>query len=369
MSFVEKYKDFNFEDYSPFLNCTDESQVLGVLAKEYVSYSDFLTLLSPAAENHLLEMAKKSMILTRKHFGKTIQLYAPLYLSNECENECLYCGFNKNHNINRVTLTMEQIEEEVKLLSTQGFDSILLLTGEAPEKIGVDYVCDSIKVARKYFDYVALEIFSGSKSDYAKYIEAGASGVTIYQETYNHDVYRKLHLSGPKADYLNRLDAPDRMLSAGVRKVGLGALLGLYDWKYEVASLGFHVEYLMKKYWKSEISVSFPRMRDVVIFETVSDKHLVQMMLALRIFQPTLGLLLSTREPAEIRDKMIDIGITQISAESKTNPGGYSGNSSDEQFSVADQRSLQEVIQMLKEKGFDSVLKDWSPEFEKIVYR
>lgn len=368
MSFAEVFKKFDYQDYSSCLECTDEDQIIKVLAKESINYKEFLLLLSPAAENYLLQMAKKSMVLTRKHFGRTIQLYVPLYLSNECENECLYCGFNKNHKINRVTLSMKEVEDEIKLLSEQGFDSILLLTGEAPERVGSDYVSDSIKIANKYFDYVALEIFAGSQDDYKKYIEAGASGVTIYQETYNPETYDKLHLSGPKSDYLYRLNAPDRILSAGMRKVGLGALLGLYDWKYEVAALGMHVDYLMKKYWKSEVSVSFPRMRDKVIYETVSDKHLVQMMLALRIFQPTLGLVLSTREPAEIRDKMIDIGVTQISAESKTNPGGYSGNSSDEQFSVADQRSLKEVIGMLNAKGYDSVFKDWSTEFERITY-
>lgn len=365
MSFSRYLKDTDLSYVEGILQNEQESIIRDILAKESLSYIDFLYLLSPAAEPYLQAMAHKSIRLTRAHFGKTMQFYVPLYLSNECCNACVYCGFNVNKKIKRITSTPSEIEEGLEKLSRHGFQSVLLLTGEDYNKAGVEFVVDAIKRAREFFSYVALEIFPASVDGYKQFVKAGASGLTIYQETYHSTTYKKMHIAGPKMDYDWRLDTPDRAFQAGIRKVGIGALLGLHDWRYEAALLGLHAEYLMKKYWRGEVSISFPRIRDSQFGADVSDKNMVQMMLALRLFQPTVGLVLSTREPAQLRDKLIDIGITQISAESKTNPGGYTSSDADEQFAVSDNRTLDEMRDLVRNKGFDPVMKDWAYEFGK----
>ncbi|MEI7943085.1 MAG: 2-iminoacetate synthase ThiH, partial [Candidatus Riflemargulisbacteria bacterium] len=297
------------------------------------------------------------------HFGNTIQLYIPLYLSNECCNSCKYCGFNKDQQINRQTLSLEEATNQLLILKQKGFDNILLLTGENKSVAGVDYLVPIIKQAQKLFSYVAIEIFPCSIEDYAQLIHAGVSGLTIYQETYNKIIYSQMHPAGPKRDFDFRYKSPERALEAGMRKVGLGFLLGLSDWKTEALALAEQLNTLMKKYWKSDFTVSFPRIHaspENLAFTPVSDRDFVQMILAFRVTFPKVGIILSTRESPEIRDNLLGLGVTQISAESKTNPGGYSDNNSDEQFQVSDHRSIEEIIKIIQIKGFDPVIKDWS---------
>ncbi len=323
----------------------------------------FSKLLGTLSDSELSNLAIKAKQLTKQHFGNTIQLYIPLYLSNECCNSCKYCGFNINQSIVRQTLSLKEATNQLLILKQKGFDNILLLTGENKTVAGVDYLVPIIKQAQKLFSYVAVEIFPCSTEEYAKLIHAGVSGLTIYQETYNKSIYSQMHPIGPKRDFDFRYNAPERALEAGMRKVGLGFLLGLSDWRTEAVSLAEHLSFLMKKYWKSDFTVSFPRIHaspENLDFSPVSDRDFVQMILAFRVTFPKVGIILSTRESPEIRDNLLGLGVTQISAESKTNPGGYSDNNSDEQFQVSDHRSLEEIIKIIQKKGFDPVIKDWS---------
>ena len=226
---------------------------------------------------------------------------------------------------------------------------------------------------RQKFSFVSLEIFAASQEQYEKFVAAGASGLTIYQETYHRSTYSVVHPQGPKKNFEWRINCPDRVLNAGFRKIGLGSLLGLYDWRYEASLLGLHAEYLMKKFWRSELAISFPRMcdmgQDFKVQHPVNDRHLVQMILAMRLFIPQTGLVLSTRESPQLRDHLMGIGITQMSAGSKTNPGGYKMKAdSTEQFSISDHRSLENMINVLKKRGFDPVLKDWANELKGLNY-
>ena len=370
MSFIDtlphldssKLSELFYREYS-----TDYIQ--SICQKESITYLDFLALLSPSAEKCLFSLARKSHQLTQQHFGKTIQLFVPLYLSNECTNTCLYCGFNKFSSIERHTLNESEIHEEMKILKDKGFSHLLLLTGESPEKVGLDYVCKAIRIAKQYFSSVSLEIFPTTLNGYKELYSAGATGLTLYQETYHQQTYACLHPSGPKADYANRLLAPERALRAGFRQIGLGALLGLYDWRHELAYLASHAKFLMKTFWKTQISISFPRVcasvQSLAIQYPVSDRHLAQMIFAIRCFLPFAEIVLSTRESAVIRDSLIHYGVTRISAESHTNPGGYINSNSGEQFRVSDVRSLKEIMLTLNNHGFDPILKDWSTVFSK----
>ncbi|OGI08088.1 MAG: thiamine biosynthesis protein ThiH [Candidatus Margulisbacteria bacterium GWF2_35_9] len=346
----------------------DQTYLLTLINKESLHYYDFLALLSPSAESVLNEMAIKSQFITKKFFGNTMLLYVPLYLSNECSNACLYCGFNKNANIIRRTLSLKEIEQEILFLKEKGFDHILLLTGEYPSVAGIDYLEEAISLTKKYFSSISLEVFPSTEAKYKQLVDAGATGLTLYQETYHLPTYKLVHLSGPKTNFAFRLNAPEEALAAGFRKVGLGALLGLTDWRFDSAFVGSHAKYLMNKFWKSDVSISFPRLRhtpsSLPLIFTVSDKNLVQMILAFRLFLPSSALTLSTRESAELRDNLMGLCITQMSAESKTNPGGYTSNLSTEQFSTDDNRSLKKIISCLNKKGLDPILKDWSNHFQ-----
>ncbi|MFC1478083.1 2-iminoacetate synthase ThiH [Candidatus Margulisiibacteriota bacterium] len=339
-----------------------------LLNTDKISYEEFLLLLSPAAAGHLEQMALRAHQLTAQHFGRTIQLYVPVYLSNECHNQCLYCGFNHSIEQPRKTLSAAEMEQEFKAIKEQGFDQVLLLTGEAPQAAGIGYLVDAVKLARQYFTQVSLEIFPASAEDYKKLVNAGASGLTIYQETFDQKVYADVHPKGKKSDYGWRVDTPGRALTAGFRKLGIGVLLGLADWRKDIATLAYQGRYLLNKYWQSGLSISFPRLRYTPDGYTphcrVTDRELLQIIFALRIFLPEISLVLSTREPAELRDNLIGFGITQLSAGSKTNPGGYQSMETTEQFTVEDQRELRQVMDTIKNKGYDPVLKDWDPVFE-----
>lgn len=369
MMYSDVFSQLDFEYIKHTIYSSTENDVRRALAKENIRFQDFLVLLSPAAEGFLSIMAGRAKSLTDKHFGKVIHLYAPLYLSNECESGCIYCGFNTHKKIERKTLSPEEAYRELKALKEKGYQSVLLLTGENPIKADLSYLVEHITQARDLFPYVALEIYPASEEIYAGLAQAGALGLTVYQETYHRDTYQRVHPSGEKRDFIRRLDTPDRALTAGFRRAGIGALLGLYDSRLEAAVLGNHAGYLMKKYWRSEINISFPRLRNAGAGYQpeypVNDRALVQMIFALRCYLPQAGITLSTRESADLRDNLIGYGVTMMSAGSRTNPGGYSGSEdAGEQFSVEDTRSVEQVISSIRQKGYFPVFKDWDSAFQ-----
>jgi 2-iminoacetate synthase len=334
------------------------------------SFDKLLALVSPAAEDYLEEMAQAARRLTIQRFGKTIKLYAPMYLSNYCVNSCRYCGFNRSSKFERTRLTIEQAIEEARIIASEGFGDILLVSSEDREFVSVDYMAQLANKLRNKFSFISIEVYDMTESEYAKLFTAGIEGVTLYQETYDRQAYSTYHRAGPKADYDNRLTAPDRMAAAGMRQIGLGVLLGLADWRTETLALAEHGHYLMKRYWRSQISFSFPRLRPAFEVERsefphmLSDKNLAQMIMALRLCFADATLVLSTREPAGLRNNLIKLGITRVSAGSKTNPGGYSGRrDTTGQFEIDDSRTAAEVAAMIKEQGLDPVWKDWDRGF------
>ncbi|MCX5634643.1 MAG: 2-iminoacetate synthase ThiH [Planctomycetota bacterium] len=325
-----------------------------------------LTLVSPAAQDYLEQMAQIAHQLTVQRFGKTIRLFAPLYLSNYCVNSCMYCGFSKKHDFKRTRLTIDQAVRDADIIAGEGFTDILLVSSEDRKFIGVDYLEELAGRLRDKFSSISMEIYRLSSEKYGRLFRAGIEGVTIFQETYDRKLYEYYHPAGPKADYDSRLREPDDFAGAGMRQTGLGVLLGLNDWRVEALALAEHAHYLMKRYWRSQVSFSFPRMRPACEVEAsqfkhlLSDKNLVQMITALRLCFADAGLVISTRERAKLRDNLIKLGITKMSAGSKTNPGGYSGQTDvGEQFEVNDTRSAAEISVMLKSNGLEPVWKDW----------
>jgi 2-iminoacetate synthase len=342
------------------------------LASRPGSYSlpKLLALLSPAAESYLESMAESSRRLTLQRFGRTIKLYAPLYLSSYCVNRCQYCGFNRDNAFDRVRLSIDEALAEAELIAHEGFRDILLVTSEDRKFINVPYLTELAKALRGKFSFISAEIYQMTAADYGKLFDAGIEGVTLYQETYDRPTYAQYHLGGPKADYDTRLRGPDDFASAGMREIGLGVLLGLADWRIETLALAEHAFGLFKRYWQSRISFSFPRIRPAygvppeAFPHLVTDKNLVQMMLALRLCFADAGLVLSTREPAPLRDRFVQLGITKMSAGSRTSPGGYSQGDKDAgQFKVSDERSPAQVVAMLKHQGLEPVWKDWDRAF------
>lgn len=356
--------------YPSEINNNDIERAMNTQAGSY-SPEKLLALISPTAENYLEEMAQTAKQLTIKRFGKTVRLYAPLYLSNYCVNNCLYCGFNKDNKYQRRRLTIEQAVEEADIIASEGFRDILLVSSEDRKFISVDYLCELAGRLRGKFSSISVEVYQMTTEEYAKLFAAGIEGVTLYQETYDRNVYRKYHQVGPKADYDHRLSAAESIAQAGMREIGIGTLLGLSDWRLETLAIGEHAHYLMKRYWKSHVSFSFPRLRpaknvDRTQFCFLSDKNLVQMIVALRLCFADAGLVLSTRERAELRDHLIEVGITKMSAGSRTSPGGYSQpRNAVEQFEIDDTRSPAEVAEMIRAHGFEPVWKDWDIAFVK----
>jgi 2-iminoacetate synthase len=348
-----------------------EDEVKWALSRKpgYYVLDRLLMLISPAAENFLEQMAQIAHQLTLQRFGRTVRLYAPLYVSNFCVNDCVYCGFNKSHKFPRIRLTIEQAVAEADIIAKEGFKDLLLVSSEDKKFITVDYFTELASKLRPKFSSLSVEIYQMSSDEYAKLFAAGIEGVTLYQETYDRDVYRKYHPAGPKADYDERLIAADSMGQGGMREIGIGALLGLNDWRLETLALAEHAQYLMKRYWKSRVSFSFPRLRpakdvDSERFNLLSDKNLVQMLLALRLCFADAGMTISTREPANLRDQLVKLGITRMSAGSKTNPGGYSSHTdSVGQFDINDSRSPAQIAAMLKSQGLEPVWKDWDSAF------
>lgn len=359
-----KYKDLPLEKFFRNISFQD---VLPAIEAQRQDVNTFLTLLSPAAENYLEDMAQKAHSLTVKNFGKTILLYTPMYLSNYCENQCLYCGFNSKNAVDRKKLSMEEVKKEAAFISSTGLAHILILTGESREKSPPLYIKDCLRILTKYFSSISVEIYALTEREYSDIIKEGADGLTLYQETYDELTYNLVHKAGPKKDYLFRLDAPERAAKQGMRNVNIGVLLGLSDWRKETFLMGLHAKYLQDKFSNAEISASVPRLRphtgDFQISSQVSDKNLTQIIIALRIFLPRLGVTLSTREDSRLRENLLPLGITRMSAGSSTCVGGHTIGSHNglnpPQFEISDIRNVDEIKTMLAEKGYQPILKDW----------
>ena len=332
-------------------------------------------------------MAKTSHALTLQNFGRTMRLFAPLYLSNECINNCRYCGFSRDNPILRVTLSVEEVLTEARFLRDSGFRQLLLVAGEHPKFVSENYLLECIRALAPDFPSISIEVGPTSLEDYVPLVRAGTEGLVVYQETYHRGVYAELHTAGPKRDFDYRLNCPERAYHAGFRRIGIGALLGLWRWQDEAIALAAHVEYLLQHCWQAQITVSLPRLRPAAggfrpLF-SISDRELAQLVCALRISFPQVGIVLSTRERAPLRDALVSLGVTMMSAGSHTEPGGYTRRGVEHlhhtirgrivppefqdgedqlatgQFEISDDRPPEKIVQVLRERGLEPVWKDW----------
>jgi 2-iminoacetate synthase len=344
------------------------------LAAERLGAKDFLALLSPAAEPFLEEMALRAREETLRHFGRSVQLFTPLYLANFCTNRCVYCGFNARRAIRRRMLSLEQLEEEALAIAATGLRRILVLTGDAPGKTGAAYLASCVAALTRHFSSVGIETPSMTVREYAGVAEAGADSMTMFQETYNEILYAALHPAGPKRDFAFRLDAPQRAILGGMRCVNLGALLGLDHWRRDVFLTGLHAAFLQSRYPEQEIGLSLPRLRPCgeapdgreereFSPKPVGDRHFVQILTALRCFLPQAGITLSTREPANLRDRLIPLGVTRVSAGVSTAVGGHAAEENpareNPQFDISDSRSVDEMAAAISSLGYQPVFSDW----------
>jgi len=345
----------------------------------------FAGLLEPNDAIEFEAMAQEARALTRQNFGRTMRMFAPLYLSNECINNCRYCGFSRDNPILRVTLSVDEVVAEARYLVEQGFRQVLLVAGEHPKFVSESYLVDCVRALRPLFSSIALELGPMETAEYEPLVEAGAEGLVVYQETYDRAVYAEMHTSGPKRDFNWRLDCPERAYAAGFRRIGIGALFGLAPWRSEAMALAAHLEYLLKRCWQSDLTVSLPRLRpaagEFVPPHSLGERALAQTICAFRICFPAVGIVLSTREPAPLRDVLSSLGVTSMSSGSHTEPGGYTGQGrravhrtlrgrilppdesvdsiATSQFEISDERSPAEVAHVLRRHGFEPVWKDW----------
>ncbi|MCK5802694.1 MAG: 2-iminoacetate synthase ThiH [Lentisphaeria bacterium] len=340
-------------------------QIHAAIHADSPGIAELAVLLSPEAAPLVEEMARKAQILARRHFGRTTMLYVPLYLSNYCTGGCAYCGFASDRDLPRQRLELDQVEKELSALRRMGFAEVLLLTGERHPEADLDYVLECVRLAAARFPNVTVEMFPLPTEEYERLCAAGCTGVTIYQETYDPAVYECMHRWGPKSDYLQRLEAPERVLAAGMRTCGIGALLGLASPLEDALSLYLHARRLQQTHWRAGVSVSFPRIRPQEGgFQPpfpVDEAFLAQLIFAFRIVLPRTHLVLSTREGVRFRDGMAGLGVTKMSAASLTTVGGYSESESESsgQFDVSDHRSVEEICTMLRGKGLEPVFKNW----------
>jgi len=336
---------------------------------------DFAALISPAGSERIEELAGHSQRLTQRNFGKAVRLFAPMYLSNECVNICKYCGFSRHNDIPRITIPVEKVVDQTKMLARQGFRSLLLVAGEHPKWVSNGYVAECIRQTLPHMPAVSIELGPMETEDYGHLVEAGAEALLVYQETYHQPTYEELHTAGPKKYYAWRMDTPERGYAAGFRRLGIGALLGLHDWRYEAIAVAAHAQYLLRKCWKAQVSVSLPRMRPAAggwqpdAANLMSDRQLVQTICALRMLLPHVGITISTREPATLRDGIVPLGVTLMSAGASTEPGGYdhfdesqwtpTREQPGEQFHIADERPPAAIAAMIRRPGYEAVWKDF----------
>ncbi|MGY5351951.1 2-iminoacetate synthase ThiH [Wenyingzhuangia sp. IMCC45533] len=363
-TFQNIFDTYNWDETLASINNKTAQDVEYALSKTKRDLEDFKALISPAAAPYLEQMAQASMATTRKRFGNTIQMYVPMYLSNECQNICTYCGFSMTNKIPRRTLTDEEILKEVSFLKEKGYDHILLVTGEANKTVGVPYIKHAMELIKDQFSNITIEVQPLDQDEYEELIEANLYSVLVYQETYHRNEYKKHHPKGKKSNFDYRLDTPDRLGKAGIHKIGIGALFGLEDWRADSFFVALHLKYLQKTYWKTKYSISFPRLRPhsggLEPKVEMTDKHLVQTICAFRLLDEDVELSMSTRESEEFRNHIVHLGITSISAESKTNPGGYTVDPQTlEQFEISDERPTETIANMLTKQGLEPVWKDW----------
>ncbi|HBC3888408.1 2-iminoacetate synthase ThiH [Vibrio parahaemolyticus] len=369
MSFYDRFQLLDWDDISMSIYAKTAQDVERALAKPKRDLEDFKALISPAAEPYLEQMAKLSYSLTRKRFGNTMSLYIPLYLSNLCANACTYCGFSMENRIKRRTLNRDEVEAEIDAIKRMKFDSVLLVTGEHETKVGMKYFREMVPIIKQRFNYLAMEVQPLDQDEYAELKTLGLDAVMVYQETYHPKTYAQHHLRGNKMDFRYRLETPDRLAKAGIDKIGIGALIGLEEWRTDCFFAAAHLDYLERTYWQSRYSISFPRLRPCAgnvpasglqPKSVMTDKQLVQLICAYRLFNPEVELSLSTRESPQFRDNVLPLGITSMSAASKTQPGGYATEEVElEQFEISDERSAASVEDMIRAKGFDPVWRDW----------
>lgn len=346
-------------------DCT-ASDVIRAIESDSCSLEDFKALLSPAAEPFLEQIARKARLETRKHFGNSAYFFTPIYISNYCENYCIYCGFNCHNKIKRAKLSMEEIHEEMKAIAETGLEEILILTGESRKVSDVKYIGEACKIAKKYFKNIGIEVYPMNSDEYRYLRECGADYVTVFQETYNSDKYETLHLAGHKRIFPYRFNAQERALMGGMRGVAFAALLGLDDFRKDALGTGMHAYLIQRKYPWAEISISCPRLRPIINNASINpkdvhEKQLLQIMCAYRLFLPFAGMTISTRERAEFRDNVVGLAATKISAGVSTGIGSHSESEDkgDAQFEIADTRGLDEIYESLKKRGIQPVMNDY----------
>ncbi len=363
-SVISQYDGFDFEKYC---DSVSPEKVKTIINKPHITELEFLFLLSDKASDCIEEMAKRAQLETRKHFGNAIIIFTPLYISNHCENVCAYCSFARQHKIRRRHLDFDEIRKEAENIAKTGIRHILVLTGESYTTSSVEYIKKAVEILRDYFSTIAIEIYPLDNNGYSTLIKSGVEGLTIYQETYNKTLYEKLHKGGPKSDYHFRLDAPQRASEEGVRSVTVGALLGLHNWRSEVFFTALHAAYLQKRFPSIEVGVSFPRLRPLAgEFPSgymVNDHQFVQMMTAMRLFLPSVGITVSTRESESFRNSILPLGVTKMSAGVSTAVGGHTDAPSTTQFEIADERSVDKMKSDLKRMGFQPVMHDWNRKY------
>ena len=363
-SFKDIFQNYHWDSVKQSIYSKTAADVQQALARPKRTLEDFKALISPAAAAFLEPMAALSQELTQQRFGKTLQLYVPLYLSNECQNICTYCGFSLDNKIPRKTLTSVEVMQEVAAIKAMGYSHVLLVTGEANQTVHVEYFEKVLDLIRPHFSNISMEVQPLDEVDYEQLIAKGLHSVLVYQETYHQEDYRKHHPKGKKANFNYRLETPDRLGRAGIHKMGLGVLIGLEDWRTDSFFTALHLDYLERKYWQTKYSISFPRLRPfsggLEPKVAMNDRELVQLICAYRLFNQEVELSLSTRESERFRNNVIKLGITSISAGSKTNPGGYAVSPDTlEQFEISDERTPAEIFKMIKEQGYEPIWKDW----------
>lgn len=393
MSFVARFNELQLDALANLSLAASDAAVRQSLARGRLSLTDFAQFISPAAAGSLETLCRRSQQLTQQRFGKVIRLFAPLYLSNECINNCKYCGFSRDNPILRVTLSVDEVVREARSLKEKGFRNVLLVAGEHPKFVSNGYMADCVRALREEVPGVSLEVGPMETDEYRPIVQAGAEGLVVYQETYDRAIYTDMHTAGPKRNFDWRLETPERAYAAGFRRLGIGALYGLSDWRREAIAVAAHAEYLLRACWKAQLTISLPRLRPCAgEFEpltTMTDRDLAQLICAFRLFLPDAGLVLSTREPAKLRDGLIPLGVTLISAGSHTEPGGYTGAGREKihhtergrivelatgasewasgdratnatgQFDIADERSPEEMAHLIRRLGYEPVWKDW----------
>ncbi len=394
MSFVAEFNSLPLDDLIKKSLATSAVGALQASGKSRLSLADFAALISPGGSEILEALAGRAQLLTRQRFGKTIRLFAPLYLSNECVNNCAYCGFSRDNPILRVTLSVDEVLREAAELQAQGFRNLLLVAGEHPKFVSSNYLRDCVAALHAEWPSLSLEVGPMETEDYRPLVAAGAEGLVVYQETYEREIYGRMHTAGPKRNFDWRLETPERAYAAGFRRLGISPLYGLADWRWEALSVAAHADYLLRHCWKASVTISLPRLRpcagDFQPLTHMTDRELTLLICAFRLMFPDVGIVLSTREPARLRDGLIPLGVTMVSAGSHTEPGGYTGAGKENihqtvrgkivelaagagewapqpnqatnatgQFNIADERSAGEIAELIRKLGYEPVWKDW----------